>query len=131
MTEKLLPEQIPLWHMPFWESAKEHAVRVQKCSGCGAFRYVPKEICAKCHSVEWTWEPISGEGTVYTHTVVRRAPSPAYDAPYAIVHVDMAEGFRMAAKLNGDPETVEIGMPVKVAYEALSPEWTVVVFEAA
>jgi len=129
---KLLPSQVPVWHMPFWESLKEHAVKVQKCSGCGTFRYVPKEICSACYSTEWTWEPISGKGTVYTFTVVRRAPTPAYEAPYVIAHAEMEEGFRMAARLDGvDPENVRIGQPVTIGYEQLSPEWTIFVFEAA
>ena len=79
-----------------------------------------------------TWTRISGRGEVYTYTVVRRAPTPAYqaEAPYVLAHVTMAEGFRMIASLTGtDPETVKIGMPVEVAYEDVTPEWTLLTFQ--
>jgi hypothetical protein len=39
---KLLPEGIPSWHQPYWDSLKAHSVKVQKCTSCGAFRYVPQ-----------------------------------------------------------------------------------------
>ena len=131
---KLLPEGIPSWHQPYWDSLKAHSVKVQKCSGCGALRYVPKEICNKCLSTAYSWAPIRPTGEVYTYTIVRRAPTAAYqaDAPYAVVHVAMDDGFRMiAAMKNTDPETVRIGQRVKVAYEDVTPQWTLLQFEPA
>jgi uncharacterized OB-fold protein len=131
--EKFLPEGIPAWQRPYWESLKNHAVAVQRCDSCGAFRYVPKEICPNCQSTHATWTPISGTGEVYTYTIVRRAPTPAYqaDAPYALVHVSMSEGFRMIGLFVGDPETVRIGQPVRVTYDDATPDWTLLLFEAA
>lgn len=132
-SDKLLPTAIPDWHMPFWDSLKAHAVTVQRCSQCSAYRYIPKEICNRCFSGEWTWEPIAGTGVVYTHTTVRRAPTPAYqpETPYTIVHVTMDEGFRMIGRINGvAPEDVRIDMPVKVRYDALG-DWTILNFEPA
>jgi uncharacterized OB-fold protein len=129
-----LPEGIPGWHGPFWDSLKEHAVRVQRCDRCGAFRYVPKEICNRCHSAESTWTPIAGTGEVYSYTIVRRAPTPAYQevAPYAIVHVAMDEGFRMIGSMTvDDPEHVSIGQQVRVTYVDATPEWTLLSFEPA
>jgi uncharacterized protein len=131
---KFLPEGIPAWQSPYWDSLKAHAVQVQKCDNCGKFRYVPKEICNNCLSTDSTWSPISGNGEIYTYTVVRRAPTPAYqeDAPYAIVHVTMDEGFRMIGSIkNVDPETVRIGQRVKVAYDDATAEWTILQFEPA
>lgn len=129
---KFLPEGIPDSHLPFWESLKEHAVRVQRCAKCSTFRYIPKDICPACNSNQVTWEPITGRGEVYTYTVVRRAPTPAYevDTPYVIAHVTMDEGFRMAARLAAaDPESVRIGMRVRIAYDDVTPEWTLFIFQ--
>jgi len=131
---KFVPEGIYSWQMPFWESLKEHQVKVQKCDNCGRMRYVPKEICYNCHHTTWTWEPISGNGEVYTFTIVRRAPTPAYqeDAPYAIIHVTMDEGIRMVGTLrNADAESVAIGQKVKVVYDDVTPDWTLLQFEPA
>jgi uncharacterized OB-fold protein len=131
---KFVPEGIPGWQQPFWDSLRERSVKVQRCDECGAFRYVPKEICSRCYSASYTWAPISGRGTVYSYTIVHRAPTPAYqeDVPYAIVHVAMAEGIRMAGNLIGaDPETVAIDGPVRITYQDLTPEWTILQFEPA
>lgn len=132
--QKFLPEGVPSWQLPFWDSLKEHDVRVQKCDGCGAFRYVPKEICNRCHATGATWTPISGTGQVYTYTVVRRAPTKAYqaEAPYALVHVTMDEGFRMIGSMKvDDPESVSIGQHVRITYEDATPDWTILRFEPA
>jgi uncharacterized OB-fold protein len=44
----------------------------------------------------------------------------------------MADGFRMIGKLtNVDPEAVRIGQRVKVAYDDITPEWTLLQFEPA
>jgi uncharacterized protein len=131
---KLLPEDIPSWHRPYWDSLKEHSVKVQRCDNCGAFRHVPKEICNECLSTGYSWSPITPTGEVYTYTVVRRAPTPAYqaDAPYALVYVTMDDRFRMiGAMKNADVEAVRIGQRVKVAYNDATPEWTLLQFEPA
>lgn len=120
--------------MPYWESLKSHDVKVQKCSACGTLRYVPKEICHVCHSDEVSWASISGKGEIYTFSVVRRAPTPAYqeDVPYTIVHVTMDEGFRMIGTLSGiEVDDVAIGHKVKVAYDDVTPEWTLLTFVPA
>ncbi len=132
--DKFLPEGIPDWQMPFWDSLRVHDVRVQRCDGCGQFRYIPKELCHNCHTVAASWTAIAGEGTVYSYTVVRRAPTPAYqrDAPYVIAHVDMAEGFRMISNLvDVAPEDVRIGMPVRINYIDATPEWSLFNFVPA
>lgn len=132
--EKFLPEGIPGWQQPFWDSLQARDIRIQRCTSCRAFRHVPKEVCANCHSTSYSWDRVSGRGIVYTYTVVRRAPTPAYQAraPYAIVHAEMEEGFRMVGTMTGiDPESVTIGAPVRVAYSDLSPEWTIAEFEPA
>lgn len=132
--EKFLPEGIPPTQQPFWDSLKEHAVKVQRCADCGRYRYIPKEICPNCYSENATWTEISGHGIIYTFTVVHRAPTPAYQAetPYALVHATMDEGFRMIARLRTDtPESVAIGQPIRVAYEDATPEYTLLMFEPA
>jgi len=132
--QKFLPEGIPDWQQPFWDSLRQRSIKVQRCASCGAFRHVPKEICAKCYSTSFSWEPVSGRGVVYTYTIVHRAPTAAYQgsAPYTIVHVAMDEGFRIVGTMTGnDPDSMEIGAPVRVVYTDLAPEWTIVEFEPA
>lgn len=129
---KFVPEGIPEWQEPFWESLRQHDVRIQRCCDCGTFRYHPKEKCPRCSSRRAEWAPVSGEGEIYTYTVVRRPPTAAYapDVPYTIALVTMSEGFRMIARLKGvEPEQVRIGLPVALGYEDVTPEWTLLSFE--
>ncbi len=124
--EKLLPTYTAM-HRPFWEALREHRLELQRCDACGTFRFIPKEICPSCHGRTWTWTPVSGQGTVYTYTVVHRAPMPAYqaDVPYVIAHVELAEGPRVMSNLiDVAPDEVEIGMPVHVVFEDVTPEVT-------
>jgi uncharacterized OB-fold protein len=128
---KFLPEGIPAWQEPFWDSLRQHDVRVQRCLGCSAYRYHPKEKCSHCASREAEWSPISGRGLVYTFTVIRRAPTAAYtlEVPYPIAHVTMQEGFRMIASVAGMAiDDLHIGMPVVVDYLDVTPGWTLLTF---
>jgi uncharacterized OB-fold protein len=130
--DKFLPEGIPDWQLPFWDSLRRRRAEVQRCEDCGRFRFIPKERCPTCLSPKASWQPISGRGEVYTYTVVHRAPTPAYQAevPYVIAHVTMEEGFRMVSTLRGlDPRDVHVGLNVRLAFEDATPEWTLYHFE--
>jgi uncharacterized OB-fold protein len=130
----LPPQDMPEFHRPFWDSIKAHAAKIQQCSGCRRFRFIPTEICAFCHNPHYEWAPISGSGEVYTYTVVHRAGTPAYqaDAPYVIAHVTLPEGVRMSSNLIGiKPEEARIGMPVKLVYEDVTPDHTLYKFAPA
>lgn len=119
-----LPE-ITLLTEPFWQGTTEHELRLQQCNDCGAFRFIPKEVCPRCASVRATWTPTSGEGVVYSYSTVFRGPGPAFqrDAPYIVVMVELAEGPHVISHLvNCTPEQVRIGMPVTVVFEDVNPE---------
>lgn len=130
----LPPDDLPDFHMPFWRALQRHELHLQKCGGCGTLRYIPSEICPRCQAETYDWAPVSGKGRVYTYTVIRRGPTPAYqaEAPYVIAHVELDEGPRMISNLVGcDPEGVKIGMPVEVVFEDVSEAWTLFKFRPA
>lgn len=130
----LPPDDLPDFHLPFWDALRRHQFSLQKCEACGALRFIPTEICAQCCSQDWSWTPVSGKGRVYTYTVVHRGPTPAYqaDAPYVIAHVELDEGPRVISNLVGcDPATVRVGMPVEVIYQDVTSEWTLFKFAPA
>jgi uncharacterized OB-fold protein len=131
--DKFLPDRSSL-DQPFWDATSAHTLHLQRCDRCQSFRFIPSEVCSQCHSEEFTWSPVSGLGSVYTYTVVHRAPTPAYqrDVPYSIVHVALVEGPRMIGNLVGcDPAHVYIGMPVEIAFEDVLPDLTLYRFRPA
>lgn len=131
LDEKFLPpEDMPEFHRPFWDALKAHRLKAQQCDK-GHLRFIPTEICPRCGSQDWTWRRLSGRGTVYTFTVVHRAPTPAYqaDAPYVVAHVELEEGIRVIGNVTGCvPDAVHIGMPVEVAFDDVSERWTLYSF---
>ena len=111
----------------FYAWCKKGELRFQRCSDCSAWRHVPREMCAECSSMNWTWERSSGRGHVFTWTVTAMPLHPAFKGatPYAPVVVEMEEGVRLVSEMiDVAPEDLRIGMPVRIAFEAVTDEVT-------
>jgi uncharacterized OB-fold protein len=116
----------------FWEGCRANKLLLQMCDSCGHVRFYPRILCTECGSTETTCIEASGRGTVYSHTTIHRAPSPAFkaDVPYVLALVTLEEGGRMMTNIVGcKPEEVAIDMPVKVKFEKVSDEISVPKFE--
>ena len=128
---KTRPHPTPLSE-PYWDGCREGELRLQLCAGCGRHQFYPRIFCSHCGARELTWEAASGRGVVASFTVIRRAISPAYEAPHAVALIDLAEGPRMmAALIDLPPESLQAGMPVTVAFEAWGDATVMPVFRAA
>ena len=123
MTDKPIPE-ITDRNRDYFEGCAKGELRVRRCSACGArFRFA-HGLCPQCWSADLGWERASGEATVSHFTVVHQAPIAAFQAggPYVLAMVDLAEGVRMMTNIvRCDPDTVHIGMKVRVAFEQRGP----------
>lgn len=109
----------------YWQGCHEGKLLVQACSHCGERQFYPRAMCMRCMSTELTMVESRGHGEVYAFTVVRRAPSPAFepDLPYVVALVDLEDGIRMMSTIVGCPvEAVHSGMPVDVVFDRVSPE---------
>ena len=103
---------------PFWRAAQEHRLTYQLCSDCGRVVFYPRAHCPHCGSHDLTVHDSNGEGTVYSYAVIRQTPDPAFRGyiPYIVALVDVAEGFRLQTHLHSDPESAEIGQPVRLGW---------------
>jgi len=118
----------------FYEWCKKGELRFQRCTRCRTWRHVPREMCAECGSMEWTWEASSGRGRVFTWTTTAVPLHPAFkgSTPYAVVVVEMEEGVRIVSEMiDCAPDVLEIDMPVEVAFDAVTPEVTLPKFKRA
>lgn len=109
----------------FWKGLADGELLLQHCTHCANVQYYQQGSCRQCGSDGLEHRPASGRGTVYSYSVVHRAPGPAFkhDTPYAVLLVELAEGPRMISSLvQGDPARVRIGMPVELVCERVSPE---------
>jgi uncharacterized OB-fold protein len=124
MSETALPRPQPTaLSRPFWEAANENRLVLQKCGGCGQFRWTPQILCPHCLCEDFSWEPVSGKGSVHSFTVVHRPPLPAFAAPYVLAVIELAEGPLMLTRLVDDPgPAVAIGAPAEVAFTRLDAE---------
>lgn len=133
MTERFLPTPDAATE-PYWTAAAQHRFQMPRCDDCGKFHFYPRALCPHCSSPRLTWAACSGRGTVYSYTIVHRAPSPALadKVPYAVAIVEVEEGPHLMTNImNVKPEDVRIGMPVRVDYDDLAPETALPVFVPA
>ncbi len=130
---KALPE-IDEDNFEFFQSCRDHAMRLQRCNECGSCRYYPSAVCPVCQSFTFEWALMSGKATVYTFTIVYRPPSDAWaaDVPYVYALVQLEEGPMMATNIvDCAPDDVRIGMPVRVVYRDVTDEITLPFFAPA
>lgn len=100
----------------------------------------PRPMCPWCRSLETTWPPTSGRGTVWSFVVVHPPLLPAYaeHAPFNVVVVALDDdpSIRLVGNLlaapdappnSVDPATIRIGEPVRVVYTRVDdvtlPNW--------
>ncbi len=104
----------------FWEGCRQHEIRIQKCGGCGNWRWPPAFLCPHCLSPETNWIRASGRGTVYSYAVYRVAFDPAFkeDLPYVVALIALEEGPHLVSNIVGcDPAAVYCEMPVEVVWD--------------
>ena len=118
---------------PYWDALQSHAMRLQRCDG-GHWRFPVNPVCPVCLSSAFTWEPVSGAGTVYSFVIVHQVYDVSFkeDASYNVAVVELAEGPRLVTNLvNIENAAIRIGLPVRLVYDDITPEFTLAKFEAA
>lgn len=114
----------------FWSASTEGRLLVQRCTVCGHHQLYARAHCLACRStVEWV--EASGEGTVYSYTVVHQPFSRRFAdvAPYVVALVDLAEGPRLMTNVvDCEPDEVEVGAAVRVSFHPVSEEASLPLF---
>ncbi|MCW2544514.1 MAG: hypothetical protein JWM40_2066 [Frankiales bacterium] len=102
----------------FWDGVEAGELRIQKCTACGRLAHPPQPLCAHCGSSDQGWVVASGKGNVYSHVTHHYPPLPGVERPHTVLLVELEEGVRFITEWSAgaQPETVTIGMPVKVAF---------------
>lgn len=117
---------------PYWAAAREHRLLMPRCQDCGQYHFYPRTLCPGCGSARLEWHPVSGAGTLYSFTVVNRAPSAAFapEVPYVIAIVELDEGPHLMSNLVGcAPAAAKIGMKLKVTFREAGENCVLPVFE--
>jgi uncharacterized OB-fold protein len=118
----------------FYDFCKKHELRFQRCTDCGTWRHVPRDMCAQCGSFNWEWAQSSGKGKLFSWTTAVQPMLPQFTdlVPYSPVVIEMDEGVRLVSWLtNVPPEELRLGLPVEVAFDDVTAEVTLPKFKRA
>jgi uncharacterized protein len=95
---------------------QRYALVGEVCPHCQAKLFPPRDVCPHCGGEAKQQYTFSGQGEVFSYTVMQDAPS-GYDenAPYTVAIIKLKEGPMITAQLTDLGEKpVEIGMPVEM-----------------
>ncbi len=118
---------------PYYDALQRHEMRMQRCAN-SHFRYPVNPVCPDCLSPRFTWERLSGRGAVYSFVIVHQMYDPGFkgDLPYNVAIVELEEGPRVVTNIVGCAnDDVRVGMPVRVQYDDVTPEFTLARFTPA
>lgn len=112
----------------FWrDNQTRYNLMATKCGNCGKVTFPPRNVCPVCHRKSMGKMErfhLSGEGEVFSFTVVHDAP-PAFEMqkPYVLAMVKMKEGVMLTSQIiDCDASEVKIGMKVKATLRKIGEE---------
>ena len=109
---------------PFWDGTAKGILLLKRCRDCGETHYYPRALCPFCFSGETEWYEASGQGRIYTFSVMRRVPT-----PYVIAFVTLAEGVSMMTNIvECDLDAVAIGQDVQLTFRETEGGYALPVF---
>jgi uncharacterized OB-fold protein len=116
----------------FWEGAHRGELRIQRCTTCGLHQHYARMLCSHCGALTLEWVTASGNGTVYSFTVVRQNGVPPFNErlPFVVACVDLDEaGARMIGAMPAcEPGDARIVMRVTATFRAANDEYGFVDF---
>jgi len=128
VSDRPLPRPTSL-SKPHWEGCQAGELRVQRCSDCGAYIFIPQPACTSCLSDNLEWVKSSGKGVVYSCSTVHRPQQMGLPVPYTVAIVELEEGWHILTNIIDCPhEEIEIGLPVEVSFVVMSDEITLPMF---
>jgi hypothetical protein len=110
---------------PFWDGAKQHELRLQRCSDCGEYWFPPSHRCPSCLATAYEWVRASGRGKVWSWIVMWQRYFPAFESelPYNVAYVELEEGPRLMTNVvDCAPEDLRCDLPVEVVFDDVTDE---------
>jgi uncharacterized OB-fold protein len=109
---------------PFWDGAARGELVVPRCDACARWVWYPDGACRFCGATSYVWSRVSGRGTLFSWSVVRRAfiPQLADRVPYVTGLVTLEEdpAVRMVTfVVDAAAEALRAGMPMHVVFRPL------------
>jgi uncharacterized protein len=128
-----IPTQCPET-APFWKACNDGRFLVQLCNQCGKSQYPYRAMCCHCWSSDIRDVAASGAGQVWSFSVVRKSRTAPFSTwgPYVVAVIELPEGVKVVSNVVGcDPDSVSIGMSVKLAFASAGERGNIPVFVAS
>lgn len=105
----------------FWAATSGHRFIYGQCDACGTVVFYPRAHCTGCTNGRLVEKTCSGNGTIYSYSVVRQSYHPFFrtKAPYVVAWIDLDEGPRFLSNVidAGEPSLGLIGRRVEISWE--------------
>jgi uncharacterized OB-fold protein len=100
---------------PFWAALRERTIPLQRCDSCHEVRFPPMPTCPYCGARGATDLDATGRGSVYSWVQVVYPLDDRFadQVPYTVAVVELDEGPRIAARVEG---TVDFGSAVEARF---------------
>jgi uncharacterized OB-fold protein len=107
---------------PYWDAAAAGRYLLPHCNACGAHFFRPEVACPRCFAIDWRWVEASGRGTLYSYSIVHRAPAPGFEVPFVFAAIELDEGPCVFSNIVGCAHAdIRIGMKLQVQFDAVAP----------
>jgi uncharacterized protein len=105
----------------FWDGLNDGHLTLQRCSACGKPRYPVAPVCPYCRTSAYTWDAVSGAGSVFSWIRYHKSYQPEFEQllPYCVLAVQLDAGPRMFGRLTSDVQPT-VGMRVT----AIGERWS-------
>jgi uncharacterized protein len=110
----------------YWKSGADGILRIARCQTCGRYLHPPLPACPHCHGQTVRFEPVSGEGSIYSWTVNRYQWTAGMEPPYVLAQVELVEqeGLRLMTNIvDCEIDAVFVGQRVWVRFEQAGESW--------
>ena len=119
-----LPDVDDALTAPYFEGAARGELVIPRCETCGAYVWYPQEACPRDGGT-LAWHAVSGNGSLFTWAVVRRAFLPAFEdrVPFVTALVALAEdpAVRLCTYVvDVAPDALVADAPVAVTFRPLA-----------
>ena len=110
----------------FWDGCNHDELRMQRCTDCKKFRWLPRPMCPSCNSLNREWVKVSGKGKVFSWTIITHPNHPAAleKVPYNVAQVQLDEDPSLVLVtnlVNIKNEDIRMDLPVQVVFEEHEP----------
>lgn len=116
--------------LPFWQACEEGRFLLHRCTLCDR-HYWPASYCVEHGDASMAWEEVSGEGELYTYTVMHKVASPLWKskAPYVVGVIKLDQGPMFHSNVIGcELSQLRVGMRLQPVMQRNDQGMTIPLF---